>query len=122
MERGERLFAEMFPEAWLKQNPDPSKYFPKLTAGMSPAENVQRQWKAMEMWNGSYSRLQNMTQPLLLITGDQDVLTPPGNSLVIAEKVPGSWVIRIRGGGHGVMYQYPEEFTREVLTFLKYGR
>jgi pimeloyl-ACP methyl ester carboxylesterase len=62
-----------------------------------------------------------MKQPLLLITGDQDVLTPPGNSLVIAEKVPQSWVVRIRGGGHGVMYQYPDEFTNIVLAFLSYG-
>ena len=61
-------------------------------------------------------------RPLLLITGDQDVLTPPGNSLVIAEKVPSSWMVRIRGGGHGVMYQYPDEFSDIVLTFLKDGR
>ena len=120
-ERGERLFLEMFPEAWLKQNPDPSQYFPKVTS-MSPAENVKRQWKAMEMWNGSYNRLSSLTQPLLLITGDQDILTPPGNSLVIAEKVPASWVVRIRGGGHGVMYQYPDEFSAIVLIFLKEAR
>jgi pimeloyl-ACP methyl ester carboxylesterase len=117
-ERGERLFFEMFPEAWLKQNPDPSEYFPKVTS-MSQAENIKRQWKAMEMWNGSYSRLSTLTQPVLLITGDRDILTPPGNSLVIAEKVPASWVVRIRGGGHGVMYQYPAEFSDIVLTFLK---
>jgi len=120
-ERGKRLFLEMFPEAWLKQNPDPSKYFPKVTS-MSPAVNVKRQLKAMEMWNGSYSRLSSLTQPLLLITGDQDLLTPPGNSLVIAEQVPASWVVRIRGGGHGVMYQYPDEFSDIVLTFLKDAR
>jgi pimeloyl-ACP methyl ester carboxylesterase len=119
-ERGERLFMELFPLAWLKENPDPSKYFPMVTS-MSPVDNVKRQSAAMMAWNGSYSRLSDMKQPLLLITGDQDVLTPPGNSLVIAEKVPQSWVVRIRGGGHGVMYQYPDEFTNIVLAFLSYG-
>ena len=119
-ERGERLFRELFPPAWLKENPDPSKYFPQDTS-MSPAENVKRQSDAMIAWNGSYSRLSEIKQPLLLVTGDQDVLTPPGNSLIIAERVPHSWVIRIRGGGHGVMYQYPDEFTRIVLTFLSLG-
>jgi pimeloyl-ACP methyl ester carboxylesterase len=117
-EREERLFFEMFPEAWLKQNSDPSEYFPKATS-MSQAENIKRQWIAMEMWNGSYSRLSTLTQPVLRITGDQDILIPPGNSLVIAEKVPASWVVRIRGGGHGVMYQYPAEFSDILLTFLK---
>lgn len=53
-ERGERLFKEMFPPVWLKENPDPSKYFPNVTS-MSPAENVRRQYTAMMTWNGSYS-------------------------------------------------------------------
>jgi len=119
-ERGERLFKELFPAAWLKENPDPTKYFPMGTS-MSPAENVKRQYTAMMTWNGSYSRLSDMEQPLLLITGDQDVLTPPGNSCIIAERVPHSWVVRIRGGGHGVMYQYPDEFASIVLVFLAYG-
>jgi pimeloyl-ACP methyl ester carboxylesterase len=120
-ERGERLFAELFPAAWLKENPDPSKYFP-IPTEYSPPENVQRQYKAIADWNGTFSRLPGISQPLLLVAGDQDALTPPENSLVIAGRVPHSWVVRIRGGGHGVMYQYPDEFTHIVQTFLTYGR
>jgi pimeloyl-ACP methyl ester carboxylesterase len=119
-EQGERLFGELFPPAWLKENPDPSTYFPKITS-MSPSVNVRRQAAAMMTWNGSYSRLLGMKQPLLLITGDQDVLTPPGNSLIIAQNVPHSWIVRIRGGGHGVMYQYPDAFAGIVSSFLSYG-
>lgn len=119
-ERGKRLFFEMLPEAWGKQNTDPSECFPKVTS-MSPAENTKLQWNAVEMWNGSSSRLSSFMQPLLLITCDRDILTLPGNTLVIEEKVPSSWVVRIRGGGHGVMYQYPDEFSDILLTFLKDG-
>jgi len=119
-EQGERLFLELFPPAWLKENPDPSTYFPKITS-MSPAGNVRRQAAAMMTWNGSYSRLPQMKQPLLLITGDRDVLTPPGNSLIIAQNVPHSWIVRIRGGGHGVMYQYPDAIAGIVESFLSYG-
>jgi pimeloyl-ACP methyl ester carboxylesterase len=120
-ERGERLFMELFPVAWLRENPDPSKYFPAVKT-MNPPENVMRQYRATAAWNGTYSRLSGITRPLLLIAGDQDVLTPPENSLIIAEKVPQSWVVRIRGGGHGVMYQYPGEFAGIVQAFLAYGR
>jgi pimeloyl-ACP methyl ester carboxylesterase len=119
-EIGERFFKELFPPAWLKENPDPSIYFPKITS-MNPAGNVKRQAAAIVAWNGSYSRLVGMKQPLLLITGDQDVLTPPGNSLIIAQNVPHSWMVRIRGGGHGVMYQYPDAFAGIVSSFLSYG-
>jgi len=119
-ERGERLFRELFPPAWLKENPDPSKYFPRVTS-MSPAGNVMRQDAAILAWNGTYSRLPAIQQPLLLIAGEQDVIAPPGNSLIIAEQVPQSWVVRFRGGGHGLMYQFPDEFASIVLTFLAHG-
>lgn len=32
-------------------------------------------------WQGTYSRLSQITQPTLIITGTDGVLTPPGNSL-----------------------------------------
>ena len=119
-ERGERLFKEMFPPVWLKENPDPSKYFPNVTS-MSPAENVRRQVHGDDDMERFLLPAPDMEQPLLLITGDQDLLTPPGNSLIIAGKVPQSWVVRMRGGGHGVMSQYPDAFASIVLTFLSYG-
>lgn len=119
-ERGERLFGVLFPPAWLKENPDPSKYFPRVTE-TSPAGDVRRQDAAILAWNGTYSRLPEIQQPLLLIAGEQDVIAPPGNSLLIAGQVPQSWVVRIRGGGHGLMYQYPDEVASIVLTFLAHG-
>jgi pimeloyl-ACP methyl ester carboxylesterase len=119
-ERGERLFGVLFPAAWLKENPDPSKYFPKVTE-MSPAGDVQRQDAAIQAWNGTYARLPDIHQPLLLLAGEQDVIAPPGNSLIIAGQVPQSWVVRIRGGGHGLMYQYPDECASIILTFLAHG-
>jgi pimeloyl-ACP methyl ester carboxylesterase len=44
---------------------------------------------------------------------------PPANSLIIAAKIPGSWLVQIRGGGHGLMYQYPEQFSNILNTFLE---
>lgn len=48
-----------------------------------------------------------------------DIIRPPANSLMLAEKIPGAWLVQIKGGGHGVMYQYPNKFSRIVLTFLE---
>jgi pimeloyl-ACP methyl ester carboxylesterase len=119
-ERGERLFGELFPPAWLKENPDPRNYFPEVTEMSAPA-NSMRQYAAIQAWNGTSSRLPALKQPLLLIAGEQDLIAPPGNSLLIAEQVPHSWVVRIRNGGHGLMYQYPDELASIVLTFLAHG-
>ena len=37
----------------------------------------------------------------------------------LAERIPGSWLIRIRDAGHGLMYQHPDEFNRVLMTFLE---
>jgi len=28
-------------------------------------------------------------------------------------------LVQIKGGGHGVMYQYPDKFSTALLTFLE---
>ncbi len=116
-ERGEKLLATLFPEKWLKEHPDPRTYFPRVTETSSP-ENTKRQYQSWQNWKGSYSRLAKITQPTLLITGADDVNTPWQNSLMMIDLIPGAWLVQLEGGGHGVMYQYPEKFSRIVLTFL----
>jgi pimeloyl-ACP methyl ester carboxylesterase len=56
--------------------------------------------------------------PALIITGTEDIVRPPANSIMLAEKIPGAWLVQIRGGGHYVMLQYPEQFTAALETFL----
>jgi pimeloyl-ACP methyl ester carboxylesterase len=117
-ERNKRMIKLMFPEKWLKDNPDPRKYIPKVTE-TSHLEIIDRQTKAMTTWEGCYSRLNNLTLPVLLITGTEDILTPPQNSLILANRIPLTWLVQIKGAGHGLMYQYPEEFLKTVFLFLE---
>ena len=56
---------------------------------------------------------------LLLSSFEIDFIRSMANSLMLAEKIPGAWLVQIKGGGHGVMYQYPEKLSRIVLTFLE---
>jgi pimeloyl-ACP methyl ester carboxylesterase len=39
--------------------------------------------------------------------------------MMITEKIPGVWLIQIRDAGHGLMYQYPGQFSKIVETFLE---
>ena len=52
------------------------------------------------------------------MTGTEDITSPSVNSLKIAEKIPGAWLIQIYGGGHGVMQQYPETVNEIIEMFL----
>lgn len=56
--------------------------------------------------------------PALIITGTEDIAVPAANFLIIAQKIPGSWLVQIQGAGHGLMYQYPDKLSKVLQTFL----
>lgn len=116
-ERGMRLFGLLFPQEWLDANPDFYVHFPSPEESSLP-ENVARQAEAMYGWEGSYERLPDITSPTLVVTGTEDILTPPQNSLLITGRIPGAWLVQFKGAGHGLMYQYPDRFSTVVLDFL----
>jgi pimeloyl-ACP methyl ester carboxylesterase len=79
--------------------------------------NIVEDWFATS-WSGVCSQLPRVSIPTLVITGTDDVSVPSANSLIIVQKIPGSWLVQIKGGGHGLMYQYPEKFSEVLQTFL----
>jgi pimeloyl-ACP methyl ester carboxylesterase len=56
----------------------------------------------------------------LVITGTEDISAPAANSLIIAQKIPGTWLVQIKGAGHGLMYQYPDKLSTVLQTSLSY--
>jgi len=116
-DRGERLIGLILPERWLEKNPDPRMYMQTMTEAAS-SQSIEGQLTAMMDWSGTYSRLSNITQNTLLITGTEDVLTVPQNSLMMMEKIPGAWLVQYSAGGHGVMFQNPEEIAQVANVFL----
>jgi pimeloyl-ACP methyl ester carboxylesterase len=106
----------LFPTKWFKANPDYLNYFPFPKESVS-AQTLRQQLEAVANWTGSCNAISNITQPTLVIVGTND--PPLQDSLMLARSIPGSWVVQIRDAGHGLMYQYPSEFNRAVITFLQ---
>jgi pimeloyl-ACP methyl ester carboxylesterase len=106
----------LFPTKWLKANPDYLNYFPFPKESTS-AQALRQQIEAVANWTGSCNAISNITQPTLVIVGTDDA--PLQDSLMLARSIPGSWVVQIRDAGHGLMYQYANEFNRAVITFLE---
>jgi pimeloyl-ACP methyl ester carboxylesterase len=82
-----------------------------------------QQFNAVENWlatnrSGVCSQLLNISKSTLIITGTEDVAVPAANSLILAQKIPRAWLVQIKGAGHGLMYQYPEQFNKVLQTFL----
>jgi len=70
------------------------------------------------MTHKATDRLHQIAAPTLVITGDADLLIPPGNSDLIAQSIPGAKLVKVPGGSHGFNFETPEIFNREVLSFL----
>lgn len=59
-----------------------------------------------------------ITQETLLVTGTADNVVAPGNSDVLAERIPGSRVVKLEGAGHLFFWEQPGEVVRIVEEFL----
>jgi pimeloyl-ACP methyl ester carboxylesterase len=113
-----RIVADMiFPEQWKKEHPNYLSYMPLVPIPSLAA--IQLEGQAISNWKGSCDRVADIHNPTLVIVGTEDEIVPPSYSLPLAEKIPGAWFIQINGGGHGLMYQYPEKLSRIILTSLK---
>src|SRR5215218_330936 len=110
----------MFPPEWLNQHPEILNTVIQLAPSRSASpEIIQQQGFASGTWKGSCDRLANITQPTLLIVGDQDLLTPSANSVMMSQRIPNSQLVVIEGTGHGAMLQVPNEFTAYIQSFLQ---
>src|SRR5215203_2454857 len=110
----------MFPPEWLEEHPEILNTVIQLTPVRSATPAIiQQQGLAVGTWKGSCDRLSGITQPTLVIIGDQDLLAPPANSLMMAQRIPNSWLVIMEGTGHGAMWQVPNEFTAYIQNFLE---
>jgi len=113
-----RFVPLFFPQEWRNENPNYLENIPKTTETILN-QTLNKQIEAAANAPGTCDRLKNITQPTLVIVGTDNAATPATNSLRMAELIPRSWFVQIKGGGHGLMYQYPEQFSNIVKTFLE---
>lgn len=67
-------------------------------------------------------RLSDITAPTLVITGDSDRAIPPGNSTVLAEKIPNAQLEIIDNAGHAFCFSHPQQTAVTLINFLKHDR
>lgn len=63
-------------------------------------------------------RLAEVTVPALVLVGNQDILTPRGDSEEIADRLPNSELVVISGAAHGFMIEHATTFNKVLLDFL----
>jgi pimeloyl-ACP methyl ester carboxylesterase len=110
---------------WIRLHPESLENIPEakdLLSSITPNNNL-KQVKAVQSWfatnwSGICSQLTKISNPTLVIIGTDDVAVPTANSLVIAGKIPGAWLVQIKDAGHAIPSQYPDKINRVLQTFL----
>ena len=88
---------------------------------VAPESGIRQRSAIVAWWRGegaARARLADLALPVLVANGNRDVMIPPEHSLAIATKAPNAKLILYPDAGHGFLFQYAGEFTREVHRFI----
>jgi pimeloyl-ACP methyl ester carboxylesterase len=113
------LLSLSFGSGWMKLHPNflETISIPKLK-DLGFSSTTMQQLKSAQSWSGICDQLPKLSKPTLVITGTDDVTVLSANSLIIAGKIPGAWLVQIKDAGHALPEQYPDKFDRVLQTFL----
>ena len=64
-------------------------------------------------------QLSTIAAPTMVIVGNQDILTPRGDSEEIAERIPNAELVVISGAAHGLMMEHASTFNKILIEFLQ---
>jgi pimeloyl-ACP methyl ester carboxylesterase len=74
-----------------------------------------RTWGAA---GGSQDYLKQITQPVLVVNGSNDIVVATVNSYILQQKLPNARLILFPDSNHGSHFQYHDIFVRETKAFL----
>jgi 3-oxoadipate enol-lactonase len=81
------------------------------------AEGYMSQLQGIMAWE-AYSRIGKISAPTLVIHGESDMLVPPGNGMLIADRIPGAELVIIQRASHIYPTDQPKISNETALKFL----
>ena len=67
----------------------------------------------------TFSRLETITSPTLLVTGDADLFAPPAVMRLFKARIKNAEAVVVPEAGHSAYWEQPEIFNRTVLEFIR---
>ena len=84
----------------------------------APPYAIMLQLAAMRDTHDTLQRLADIRQPTLIQAGLEDVLIPPGNSRILAERIPNARLIEYPAAAHGYIEEAGLTAVDDILAFL----
>lgn len=116
-DRTVKLLYLLYPRGYVEENLEKLILDETYSDHPTPDYALMRQSQAIAGFD-SYDRLPSIKAPALVVTGVDDVLVPPKNSEILAERIPGARLVKVSGAGHGVLKQKTEDIVSLILRFL----
>ena len=117
-EAAEQAQLNLFAAETIQSHPEVvQKYLETSRKHPPDADVLMRQRQAVEAFD-SYEELPRIKAATLILTGAEDALVPPENSRILAQRISGSRLEIVPGGGHQVLIEQSEAVNRIVLEFL----
>jgi pimeloyl-ACP methyl ester carboxylesterase len=85
-------------------------------------ESIGAQLTALAKWEQGTSPagLATVTQPVLVVNGDEDIMLPTINSFELAQLLPNAQLSIYPDSGHGGIFQHHALFVQQTLGFLRH--
>jgi pimeloyl-ACP methyl ester carboxylesterase len=85
-----------------------------------PLETIKAHEAAIRSFGtGVWDRLHELTLPVLIANGAQDVMIHAFASFAMAQRLPNAKAILYGDAGHAFLFQHADEFGHDVLSFLR---
>jgi pimeloyl-ACP methyl ester carboxylesterase len=90
----------------------------RAIAAEQPITNLAATLQALGSRPDSRETASSLDVPALVIVGEEDVLTPPGEAEQLAELLPIAQLVRLPGAGHLTPLEQPARVNEELIAFL----
>ena len=79
--------------------------------------NAIREWGTTPPSN-RYAMLEKIKHEALIVHGNRDIVVPPVNALILAERLPDAQLVMYPDSSHGAQYQHASLFLKHANLFL----
>ena len=108
-----------FSDEFIRKRPDEVRIFSELSMRWyQPAEAFIQQFNACQR-HDTVSRIHLIKAPAVILTGDDDPLIPPQNSIILKKLMPHSYLKLFKGLRHCFFIEDCKQFNQTVLDFLQ---